>query len=71
MLYVLRSNEKHSSTAQLLRDSVILRDIVGRFGCSYILYRDELNIIVHYLATACKADADAVGRSSVSGARSI
>ena len=41
--------EKLSSTAQFLRDSVILRDSVGTFGCLCILSRDELNYIVHSL----------------------
>ena len=41
--------EKLSSTAQFLRDSVILRDSVGTFGCLCILSRDELNYIVHLL----------------------
>ena len=44
-------DEERFSVAQFLQDSVIMRDIAGRFGHSCILTRDELNCIVHHLAT--------------------
>ena len=46
---VTNGDEKRSSTAHFLRDSVIPRDIVGRFACSCILSRDELNSVIQYL----------------------
>ena len=48
--YVRVRDEERFSVAQLLQDSVIMRDIVGRFGHSCILTRHDLNFIVHHLA---------------------
>jgi len=43
-------NKKCFSIAQFFLDSLSLRDNVGKFGCTCILSRDELNCIIHYLA---------------------
>jgi len=44
-------DEERFSVAQFLQHSVIIRDIVGRFGHTCMLTRDELTCIVHHLAT--------------------
>ena len=37
--------------AQFLRESLLVRDNVGRYGCLTVLYRTEISCIVSYVAT--------------------
>jgi len=45
-------DDKRFAVAQFLRDSILLRDTVGKNFCCYTLTRNEISYIVNYLATA-------------------
>jgi len=55
--YVMRhhclsvTDNNHFYVAQFMRESVAMRDAVGRRGCSNLLSRSEISCIVQYLAT--------------------
>jgi len=35
-----------------MRESIVMRDAVGRHGCSNLLSRSEISCIIQYLATS-------------------
>ena len=44
-------NDKRFAVAQFLRDSILLRDTVGKNSGCYTFTRNEISCIVNYLAT--------------------
>ena len=44
-------NDKRFAVAQFLRDSILLRDTVGKNSGCYTFTRNEVSCIVNYLAT--------------------
>jgi len=44
-------DDNHLSIARFMRESISLRDMVGRYGNFSLLSKDELNCIVNYMAT--------------------
>ena len=43
-------DQKHVRTAEFLRQSVVARDIVGRYGHLSFLTKSELSCVIDYLA---------------------
>jgi len=43
-------DEFRSGVAQFLRESITLRDCVGKYGFSSVLSKDEISCIIDYLA---------------------
>jgi len=56
--YVIRhhclsvTDNNHFYVAQFMRESIVMRDAVGRHGCSNLLSRSEISCIIQYLATS-------------------
>ena len=55
--YVIRhhclsvTDNNHFYVAQFMRESIFMRDAVGRHGCSNLLSSSEISCIIQYLAT--------------------
>ena len=45
------TDNNHFYVAQFMRESIVMRDAVGRRGCSNLLFRSEICCIIQYLAT--------------------
>ena len=48
---LLVTDNNHFYVAQFMREAIVMRDAVGRHGCSNLLSRSEISCIIQYLAT--------------------
>jgi len=49
---VITIDQKHVRTAEFLRESIVARDIVGRYGHLSFLSKSELSCVIDYLANS-------------------